>query len=211
MKLRDFYRRTVDLNDSDTGGWASVYYGVLSRIIVDNNYKRVAEVGIGYGTHAKQLLRSTNVEQLFLVDPMVYYPNDGFATDIVTQEPEIPGNHFNEMADLIRAELKPWESRYTWFRASSLSITDEQIPDESLDCVFVDADHSYAAVRADLAFWWSKVRPGGQMLGDDYWMAPVAKAVEDFAKEHGLTYDFLYRYGSTYKIYRFKKNDANGQ
>jgi hypothetical protein len=206
MKLSDFYRQTVDLNDSGQGGWSSIYYGVLSRVINENGYKNVAEVGIGYGTHAKQLLKETSVSNLILVDPMVYYPNDGFAEDVMKQTPEIPGNNFEEFAGLIRKELSPWEGRYTWLRVPSLAVTQEQIPDGSLDCIFIDGDHSYDAVLADLSFWWKKLRVGGQLLGDDYWMPTVSSAVEHFAKRNLLRYDFLYRHGSTYKIYRFKKD-----
>ena len=205
MKLVDFYRQTVDLNDSQKGGWAQYYYGVLSQVINENGYKRVAEVGIGYGTHAKHVLKTTQVDQLYLVDPMVFYPNDGFADDVMKHEAVTPGNNFNEFADHIRSELSTWKSRFTWFRQPSLTITNDQIADRSLDCVFVDGDHSYAAVLADLTFWWKKVRPGGQLLGDDYWMPDVQRAVEQFARANRLTYDFLYRPGSTYKIFRFYK------
>lgn len=205
MRLVDFYRQTVDMNDSQKGGWAQHYYGVLSQVINENNYKRVAEVGIGYGTHAKYVLKTTQVDQLYLIDPMVFYPNDGFADDIMKHEPVVTGNNFNEFADLIRNELSPWQSRFTWFRQPSLSITNNQIADKSLDCVFVDGDHSYGAVLADLSFWWTKVRTGGQLLGDDYWMPDVQRAVDQFARTNGLKYDFLYRPGSNYKIYRFKK------
>jgi len=205
MKLSDFYRYVVDLNDSQKGGWASIYYGVFSKIINDNNYKIVAEVGIGYGTHAKEILKNTSVETLYLVDPMVYYPNDGFATDIMNQTPEIPGNNFNEMHDLINKELSPWSSRYTWYRMRSTDITNNEIPDESLDCIFVDGDHSYNAVRDDLRFWWKKIRPGGKMLGDDYWIADVAKAVNEFANEIGQTTVFYQRPGQTYNIFCFTK------
>ena len=205
MRLVDFYRQTVDMNDSQKGGWAQHYYGVLSQVINENNYKRVAEVGIGYGTHAKYVLKTTQVDQLYLIDPMVFYPNDGFADDIMKHEPVVTGNNFNEFADLIRNELSPWQSRFTWFRQPSLSITNNQIADKSLDCVFVDGDHSYGAVLADLSFWWTKVRTGGQLLGDDYWMSDVQRAVDQFARTNGLKYDFLYRPGSNYKIYRFKK------
>lgn len=41
------------------------------------------------------------------------------------------------------------------------------IADGSLDLVFVDADHSYEAVKADIAAWRSKVRPGGILCGHD--------------------------------------------
>jgi hypothetical protein len=117
----------------------------------------------------------------------------------------VPGNNFNELYELVQAELAPWKSRYTFLRQDSLSVTDEQIPPGSLDCVFVDADHSYKAVLADLAFWWARIRIGGQMLGDDFWIDDVRRAVEDFASKNALTYDFLYRPGTTYNIYRFTK------
>ena len=205
MKLVDFYNETVVKNDNQTGGWGSIYYGVLTKVINDNNYKVVAEIGIGYGTHAKYLLKTTNIDKLILVDPTQYYPNDGFAQDIMNKEAEIPGNNFNELYDLINKELAPWNDKYTWFRKESLAITNEEVPDESLDCVFVDGDHSYEAVIKDLPFWWKKVRKGGQLLGDDYWMSQVAKAVHEFAECNNLQVNFLYKEGSSYKIFSFTK------
>ena len=41
-------------------------------------------------------------------------------------------------------------------------------PDGAFDFVFVDADHSYAAVKADIAKWAPKVRAGGWLGGHDY-------------------------------------------
>lgn len=40
--------------------------------------------------------------------------------------------------------------------------------DNSLDFVFIDADHSYDAVMADIAAWQPKVKPGGWLGGHDY-------------------------------------------
>jgi len=40
--------------------------------------------------------------------------------------------------------------------------------DASLDAVILDADHTYEAVRDDLAAWVPKVKPGGIVVGDDY-------------------------------------------
>jgi len=39
------------------------------------------------------------------------------------------------------------------------------IPDRSCFFVFIDADHGYQAVRADIRAWLSKVRPGGLLAG----------------------------------------------
>lgn len=42
------------------------------------------------------------------------------------------------------------------------------VEDGSLDLVFIDADHSEGAVRADIAAWRGKVRRGGVIAGHDY-------------------------------------------
>lgn len=203
MSLTVFYKNTVHLNDTRTGGWAPFYYGIFAKIIKDNNYKIVAEVGIGYGTHAKSLLRETDVEQLYLVDPMVYYPNDGFSNDIQTKKCDVEGavTPFEGLVSLIKAELDPWKDRYTWFRTKSLDVTPEQIPDELLDAVFIDGDHTYQAVLDDLAFWWKKVKVGGHVVGDDYWIDDVKRAVDAFGKP----YDLLTLPDNTYKIYCLRR------
>jgi predicted O-methyltransferase YrrM len=41
------------------------------------------------------------------------------------------------------------------------------IADAAFDLIFIDADHSYAAVQEDVAAWRSKVKPGGLLCGHD--------------------------------------------
>lgn len=206
MKLKDYYKNVVHMNENKTGGWAPNYYGVFSNIIEQNNYKIIAEVGIGYGTHAKYILNNNpNIEKLYLIDPVCYYPNDAFAADIMSKESEQDGNNFNELYDLIRNELKPWDNKYVFFRNKSLDITPDQIPDESLDAVFVDGAHDYDNVFADLNFWIKKIRKGGQMLGDDYIMDDVKRAVDDFSNLNNINYDLLTLETTKYPIFRIKK------
>lgn len=205
MLLKDFYKNVVELNDTLKGGWAPLYYGVFSDVISENKYKYIAEIGIGYGTHAKYILKNNDIEKLYLIDPMKKYDNDGFVDDITKQKSNY-NDHFDEMYDLISNELKPWDEKYTWFRQESISITNEQIPDETLDCVFIDGNHEYSFVKDDLMFWWEKIRKGGQILGDDYWMQGVYLAVNEFIKEKNVSVDFLSKKEYDYKIYRIKKN-----
>lgn len=42
------------------------------------------------------------------------------------------------------------------------------LPDASLDVVFIDAYHDYQQGRADIQAWLPKVKPGGLLAGDDY-------------------------------------------
>jgi hypothetical protein len=153
----------------------------------------------------EDVLKTTIVDKIYLIDPMKYYENDTFANNIMSTISTIPGNNFNELYDYINNYLSEYKDRYTWFRNESLAIHDNQIADESLDCIFIDGDHTYNAVFADLEFWWKKLRVGGQILGDDYWMESVSSAVKNFSKKHNLKYQLLKKEGTNYSIYRFHK------
>lgn len=54
---------------------------------------------------------------------------------------------------------------------------------ESVDFVFIDADHSEAAVKRDIAAWLPKVRPGGVLAGHDIDFRDVRAAVLSFFPE----------------------------
>lgn len=43
----------------------------------------------------------------------------------------------------------------------------KRIPDESLDVVFIDADHRYRFVTEDIVVWYPKVKIGGLICGHD--------------------------------------------
>lgn len=59
----------------------------------------------------------------------------------------------------------------------------------AIDLLYVDADHAYASVLADLHAWVPHVRSGGVILGDDY-ASPiypgVQQAWDDFSREADL-------------------------
>lgn len=64
------------------------------------------------------------------------------------------------------------------------------LPDGGLDFVFIDADHSYEGVRADLVAWAPKLRPGGILSGHDYGLPThprfgVKQAVDEAVQQHG--------------------------
>lgn len=51
--------------------------------------------------------------------------------------------------------------------------------DESLDFVFLDADHRYPKVRDDILTWLPKINEGGVLAGDDYDWAGVKESVDE--------------------------------
>lgn len=55
--------------------------------------------------------------------------------------------------------------------------------DGSLDFVFIDANHEYEAVKADIQAWYPKVKKGGHIAGHDYISDDrVRQAVDEFFK-----------------------------
>jgi len=179
---------------------------VYSDIINKNNYKIVAELGIGYGTHARYILtHNKDIQKLILIDPMKFYENDAFADDVQSKIQYQNMNNFDRLYELINQDLSFEKDKYTWIRKESGQITNEDIQDNYLDAIFIDGDHSYNAVINDLTKFWPKVRSGGQILGDDYYMHQVARAVNDFSNKIGVKFDLLYKQGTQHPIFRFHK------
>lgn len=76
-------------------------------------------------------------------------------------------------------------------RGKSVDVA-KTVENESLDFVFIDADHSYNAVKEDLAAWVPKVRKGGIVSGHDYYESPtrnvgVIQAVDEYVAANGYT------------------------
>ena len=81
------------------------------------------------------------------------------------------------------------------------------IDDGSLDWVYIDAEHSYNAVRADLKAWFSKVREKGIISGHDYVEYGdfgVIKAVDEFCDKHKYKIEGLFDYGKFASWYFIK-------
>lgn len=65
-----------------------------------------------------------------------------------------------------------------------------------IDFLYVDADHSYEGVSADLQAWVPHVKPGGLIVGDDYGNA-IYPGVKEAWDEYELLYNLnLRRYQS---------------
>ena len=108
----------------------------LIKLIQDNDYKVIAEVGVLKGLTMKPILEMCNID--------CYY-----AIDIVVQK------------------NLPQDDRIVWIKKPSVEAAKE-IDDESIDLVFIDANHKYRSVKTDIIAWQPKVKAGGILCGHDY-------------------------------------------
>jgi len=63
--------------------------------------------------------------------------------------------------------------------------------DESIDAIYIDADHSFEGVYADLNNWYPKMKKNGLILGDDYPWEGVKNAAEKFATENNIKLNYI--------------------
>jgi predicted O-methyltransferase YrrM len=52
--------------------------------------------------------------------------------------------------------------------------------DATIDLLIIDGSHEYNDVLDDITFWYSKIKPGGIILGDDWFFEDVRKAVYNY-------------------------------
>lgn len=62
--------------------------------------------------------------------------------------------------------------------------------DNSLDYVFLDGDHNYEGIKADLIAWYPKLKSGALFAGHDYEppFPGVIRAVKEFFEEKNISY-----------------------
>lgn len=192
-------------NHIASNGWPNLYYDVLPKIIKQNHFKTIVEIGVALGGHAERILTKTNVHYIG-VDPYLYnYDLSDAFNQAIGNYSNLGGQtNFDYLYQWVKDfRLKPFDGRYQLIRNTAVAAA-PLFDDESIDCIFVDGDHRYQGVLDDLSAWYPKLKKDGLMLGDDYWMNEVAMAVNDFFKSENKQVSFVKSY-SGYKIWSVRK------
>lgn len=159
------------------------HWHAISDFVRDNGWSRGAELGVRMGQNLFHVLRQCPDLHMIGVDLFEPQPdNVGPGKETYTEWP------WDQYMEVINRGMEVYGDRCQLIKARTDDAA-SQVADGSLDFVFIDADHSYDGVKADIANWASKVRPGGWILGHDIQMPGVCHAVEeafsDYYTENG--------------------------
>ena len=172
--------------------WEQRCFAALKRLHGIEN-PVMAEIGFGRGYMAKELLKHPTLH-LHMVDnwlPRDQQPQEYINTgDTFAQRCVSLCEQHYERALAVQNENP---GRVTIHRADSVAAA-KDIPDGSLDLVFIDGDHSYNGCKRDIAAWLPKVKRGGWLGGHDYHnhaepqfdFTGVDRAVDEFARNFGV-------------------------
>lgn len=177
-------------------------------------YKTGCEVGLEKGKNAQIMFEHIPNLKLFGIDPYKQHPQCSY-------EPTASLRHWDD--NYLKMVKKQAQNRMQDKNAIIIEkFSDDavrDIPDNSLDFVYIDADHSYDFIMMDIILWGRKVRKGGIICGHDYYdkkesdrRAKVTQAVSDYAKVHGIEFfitneDHYVQKGDTYPSWLWVKLD----
>lgn len=139
-----------------------------------------AEIGVWRGDFSARILQIVKPKELHLVDPWkfeggeryrhAWYGADGAGSQLAMDRiyANVAARFANEQSVFIH-------------RVNSTSV---ELADSSLDWVYIDGNHLYDFVKADIEFFSRKVKSGGLITGDDYgdggwWDGGVKRAVDE--------------------------------
>lgn len=148
-----------------------------------------AEVGVWKGDFAAQMLRIVRPQKLYLVDPWQFMPDHDHAHTRYGGSIAKSVKDMDEVHEYVQARFRKEIARsQVNICRGDLAALVRQTPPPVLDWVYIDGDHNYPSVAADLANAVRLVRSGGFILGDDYiddgwWGDSVIRAVNEVIKK----------------------------
>lgn len=132
---------------------------LITEFFVKNKFKTGVEIGCFKGEFSKEILNRWDGE-LYMVDvwselgdEYIDGSNHKYHNNTVYQECLNNVYEFGSRAIMIRTSS---DKAYKLFS------------DESLDFIYIDANHAYDFVKQDIQYWYPKVKKGGLVMGHDY-------------------------------------------
>ena len=145
----------------------------------------VAEIGVQTGEFAELILKHAQPKHLYLIDCWEHQNTDVYNGGSNWPQEQQDSNYATVIKKFGHLPNVTIIKAYTPQAA-------ELFEDNFFDWVYIDANHSYDAVKQDLRAWYKKVKIGGLLSGHDYIKhAGVVPAVNEFLRLHNLELIYL--------------------
>ncbi len=147
---------------------------ILAKLMGEIGYKTGAEIGVLRGAYSRTLCDAMPGLKIKCVDPWISFRRNS-------------QTRVERYYNWACRRLRPYKAEI--IRKPSMEAVRE-VPDKSLDFVYIDAMHEFDSVMVDIIFWADKVRAGGMIAGHDYttpdWCTGVIPAVLSYTQVHNI-------------------------
>jgi len=151
-------------------------------------YKVGAEIGVADGRYSEILCLRIPGLKLYCIDLWTPY-EDCWRIQ----------NYQNKAYNQAKEKLKNYNTELIIESSLTASL---DIPDNSLDFVFIDGSHTFDHVMTDIIVWSRKVRKGGIVAGHDYCNftdSGVIEAVNKYCEIHRIELNLIGRNQKNFK------------
>jgi len=182
-KALEYIKEKYNLDYSDTNlpiMIPNIGRGVIPAWLHHLDFKKGVELGVASGEYSKQLISANPQMHLTGIDPYVSYSEYSDYT--------LPNT-------LHRLECEAYERlsefhNYEFLEKMSMDAMND-FEDESLDFVYIDANHEDPYITQDINEWSKKVKKGGIVSGHDYMRAngrdfKVKDAIRKYTKDNTI-------------------------
>lgn len=185
MKTLNYIANKYELFGSQPIEIPNVGRNQLASLFCELGFGVGVEVGTETGLYSEVLCKAIPNLNLYCVDAWLAY--EGYR-ETITQE------HVDSLRDKAYQRLKSYNVQL--IKGLSADIV-KTFDDDSLDFVYIDANHTYEHVMNDITMWSEKVKSGGIVAGHDYIKKKiiegktsqnngVVKAVNDYTKMNNI-------------------------
>ena len=123
----------------------------------------IAEVGVAGGLNSMLMLKAWDKPILHMVDSWAMGQTEESALKLTSA--------YADRVKLVKMDSVTASKEY---------------PDNFFDYIYIDADHGYESVYADLKAWYPKLKQGGMFAGHDWWYPEVRKALQDWYNDEQI-------------------------
>lgn len=131
------------------------------------------EIGVERGRNSKSILNELNIGKLYLIDVWDNYKGIYIVWSLENYNHVLRKFKDDKRVNIIKdfsnnAVINFW--------------------DNTLDFVYIDANHKYKYVYQDIELWYPKVKVGGIIAGHDVCIPDTLKAVKDFCSKKNIKF-----------------------
>lgn len=167
MKTLDYIVKKYNLSLADRIEIPNVGRDDLAVLLNELDFKTGVEIGVDQGYYSEVLAKANPQMKVYGVDPwesLEISKDNSPERRTQNHRSQARINMFYEKAR-IRLSRYP---NYEIIKEYSIDAV-KRFKDESLDFVYIDANHEYSFVIYDISMWSKKVRKGGIISGHDYY------------------------------------------